>query len=115
MKLDDAQLYDRVKQLMATTSSRYLYAYPIVANLYLMLDVENPTAHGFFVPGYSGPDLVQEVIDSLTATQPPYIVYLSMFRLPNDRVASWILDHYEPVDSQGPTAKLIFRRKGMAS
>jgi hypothetical protein len=115
MKRDEALLYDRVKQLMSTTSSRYLYCYPVIANLYLMLDVDNPTAHGFFVPGYSGPDLVQEVIDSLTATQPPYIVYLSMFHLPNDPVATWITEHYEPVDANGPVANLIFRRKNTAS
>ena len=111
MREQDALLYDRVKQLMQGTSSRYLYCYPIVAHLYLMLDVENPTAHGFFVPGYSGPDLVQEVIDSLSATQPPYIVFLSMYRRPNDPVATWIVDHYEPIDTDGPLANILFRRK----
>jgi len=111
LKEQDALMYDRVKELMQGTSSRYLYCYPIISNLYLMLDVENPTVHGFFAPGYSGPDLVQEVLDSLEATRPPYIVYLSMFRLPNDPVARWIIDHYEPVDTDGPLANLIFRPK----
>ena len=54
---------------------------------------------------------MREVLDSLEATRPPYIVYLSMFRLPNDPVARWITDHYEPIDREGPLANLIFRPK----
>jgi hypothetical protein len=38
-----------------------------------------------------------------------------MYRLPNDPVSTWIIEHYEPVDVDGPTAKLIFRRKSAPS
>jgi len=110
MKEQDALLFDRVRELLAATPSRYLYCYPIIAHLYLMLDVENPTAHGFFSPGYSGPDLVQEVVDSLDATRPPYIVFLSMWRRPDDRVADWIAEHYEPI-GETPQDTLIYRPK----
>jgi hypothetical protein len=108
---EDALLYDRVKELMQGTSSRYLYCYPIIAHLYLMLDVENPTAHGFFVPGYSGPDLVQEVIDSLNTTRPPYIVFFSAFGRADDPVASWIRAHYEPIGKEGSVGWAIYRQK----
>lgn len=109
MKTSDVPLYDRMRDLMRDAPSRYLYCYPVIAHLYLMLDVDNPTAHGFFVPGYSGPDLVQEVLDSLTATRPPYIVFLSAFVRPDDPVGTWITTHYEPIDTEGPLARLIFR------
>src|SRR5262249_39561046 len=84
--------------------------YPIISHLYLMLNVDNPTPHGFFFPGYSGPDLVQEVLDSLATVRPPYIVLLTPFG-EGDPVATWIRAHYEPIDGAGATGWVIYRPK----
>jgi hypothetical protein len=107
---NDAVMYDRVKELIAGARSRYFYSYPVIAHLYLLLDVDNPSAHGFFVSGYSGPDLIAEVLRSLAATKPPYIVVLPTLVPKNDPVAEWITQHYEPVEPVGKHAQWIFYR-----
>jgi hypothetical protein len=104
-----AELYDKVSALMATVPSRELYCYPIIAHLYLMTDSKNPTPYGFLIPGYSGPDLIQHVVDILAARQPPYVV--ALYLGPNDPIAQYIASHYEPL-GDGPAAEqYIYRRK----
>ena len=111
---EDAFLYDRLEDLLQTAPSRSLYCYPIISHLYLMLNAENPTAHGFFIPGYSGPDLVQEVIDSLAAKRPPYIVLLANLG-PPDPVATWIREHYEPISNDTSGVWRIYRPKPVSA
>jgi hypothetical protein len=107
----EALLYDEVEKLMSSADSSYLYCYPVMSHLYLMLGVDNPTGHGFFSPELSGPDLTREVLESLAAKRPPYIVFIAGFVKPGDPVAAWITEHYEPVGGESDVAPLIFRPK----
>jgi hypothetical protein len=104
-----AELYDKVSALMADVPSRELYCYPIIAHLYLMTDSNNPTPYGFLIPGYSGPDLIQHVVDILAAKQPPYIV--ALYLGPNDPIAQYIASHYEPLGEKPAAEQYIYRRK----
>ena len=91
-----ARLFDRMKERMRGTWSRYLFCYPLIADLYLMLDAENPSAVGFLWPGTTGPDLTQEAIDALAEKRPPYILFIPEWGGDDDPVATWIKEHYEP-------------------
>ena len=105
-----AELYDKVNELMQSVPSRQLYCYPIIAHLYLMTDSNNPTPYGFLIPGYSGPDLIQHVVDILAAKQPPYIVAL-VPRPRTIRSRSTSRSHYEPLGEQPTAEQYIYRRK----
>lgn len=104
-----AELYDKVNALMAGVPSRTLYCYPIIAHLYLMTDSHNPTPYGFLIPGYSGPDLIQHVVDILAAEHPPYIV--ALYLGPDDPIAQFIERHYEPLGEKPAAEQYIYRRK----
>jgi hypothetical protein len=107
-----AELYDKVDALMRDVPGRELYCYPIWSHLYLMTDSHNVTPYGFLFRGYSGPDLIQHVVEILTAKQPPYIIVL--FLAPDDPISDYISRHYEPIDDPSPAAKHIYRRKTAA-
>jgi hypothetical protein len=108
----DARLYDLMKERMRGTWSRYMFCYPLIADLYLMLDAENPSAVGFLFPGRTGPDLVQEALDALAAKRPPYILFIPEWGGEGDPVGSWIKEHYEPTgDDQWHTGWLVYRAK----
>jgi hypothetical protein len=107
-----AELYDKVNELMRDVPDRELYCYPIWSHLYLMTDSHNVTPYGFLFRGYSGPDLIQHVVEILTAKQPPYIIVL--FLAPDDPISDYISRHYEPIDDPSPAAKHIYRRKTAA-
>jgi hypothetical protein len=104
-----AELYDKVNALMAGVPSRTLYCYPIIAHLYLMTDSHNPTPYGFLIPGYSGPDLIQHVVDILAAEQPPYIV--ALYLGPDDPIGQYIARHYEPLGEKPAAEQYIYRRR----
>lgn len=104
-----AALYDKVNDLMQGVPSRELYCYPIIAHLYLMTNSHNPTPYGFLIPGYSGPDLIQHVVDILAAKQPPYIV--AIYLGPDDPIAQYIERHYEPLGEKPAAEQYIYRRK----
>jgi hypothetical protein len=104
-----AALYDKVNELMASVPSRELYCYPIISHLYLMTDSQNPTPYGFLIPGYSGPDLIQHVVDILSVKQPPYIVALYLGA--DDPIGQYIAAHYEPLGDKPAPEQYIYRRK----
>jgi hypothetical protein len=106
---EQAELYDKVNELMRDVPSREIYCYPIISHLYLMTDSHNPTPYGFLIPGYSGPDLIQHVIEILRVKKLPYIV--AVFLRPDDPIANYIRSEYEPLDDGSPAAKFIYRRK----
>lgn len=107
-----AELYDRVNELMQSVPSRELYCYPVIAHLYLMTDSHNATPYGFLFRGYSGPDLIQHVVDILSAKRLPYLVVL--YLAPDDPISEYIGQNYEPIDDPSPVAKYIYRRKTAA-
>ena len=108
----EIQLYEKLGELLRRTPSRYLFCYPIMAHLYLMLDVENPSPYGYVVATLLGPDGVREVLDQVEAKQPPYVVALpSRFLLPDDPILAFIQQTYEPIRDDSEVAKLIYRRR----
>lgn len=108
----EADLYDVVNELMQTVPSRALYCYPVISHLYLMTDSHNPTPYGFLSPGYSGPDLIQHVVEILTAKQPPYIVFFKALTHKTDPISAYIQQQYEPIGGNRPAGKYVYRRKG---
>lgn len=106
----EIELYDTLRELMRTAPSRYLYCYPIVSHLYLMVDATNPTPYGFFFTAFNGIEQAADVIRNLSAKQPPYIVFLDPFVAADDPVALWIREHYSPLGDEGVTAA-IYRKK----
>jgi hypothetical protein len=110
----EADLYDVVNELMATVPSRILYCYPVISHLYLMTGSHNPTPYGFLSPGYSGPDLIQHVVEILTATQPPYLVVFKELTHKTDPIFAYIQQQYEPIGGSRPAGKYVYRRKEAA-
>jgi hypothetical protein len=104
----EAELYDTVRELMQGVPSRYLYCYPIVSHLYLLLDVANPTPYGFFFSAFNGPEQTRDVLRHLAEKQPPYIVFLPSFVPADDPVAVWIREHYTPTGGEG-VGQAIYR------
>jgi hypothetical protein len=110
----DAEIYDRLAELMPAVSSRELFCYPIISHLYLMVNARNPTPYLFVVPGYTDPDQVQEIIDVLAARRLPYVVALKGFTRPDDPIMGWIEEHYEPLAVAGADSA-IYRRRALVS
>lgn len=107
----EAELYDVVNELMATVPSRVLYCYPVISHLYLMTDSHNPTPYGFLSPGYSGPDLIQHVVEILKTKQPPYIVFFRQLTHAVDPISAYIREFYQPIGGDLLAGKYVYRRK----
>jgi hypothetical protein len=107
----EAATYDRLQALLQQTPSRYLYVYPGVSHLYLLLDVDNPTPWGFYVASFHGAERLRNTIQQLATKQPAYVVILSPFVAPDDELVAWIRRHYEPISDGGSPLELILRRK----
>jgi hypothetical protein len=110
----NAELYDKVNALVPDLPGHEIYCYPVIAHLYLMTGAHNPTPYGFLTPGYSGPDLIQHVVDILTAKKLPYLVVFFL-RPEDDPISDYIRREYEPLDDPSPAAKYIYRRKDAAA
>jgi hypothetical protein len=112
---DEARLRDEVAALLASMPSRALYAYPILADLYLTIPADNPTPYGFFLAGgYHSPQEVQRVVDILEQRRLPYVVMLPGLVKPDDAVGQYILSAYEPLSPTPLAGRVIYRRKGDA-
>lgn len=107
----EADLYDIVNPLLDTVPSRVLFCYPVISHLYLMTASNNPTPYGFLSPGYSGPDLIQHVVEILRATQPPYLVVFKHLTHKVDPIFAYIQEAYEPMSGDRPAFQHIYRRK----
>lgn len=108
---EEAQLRDQLDALLDTAPTRALYAYPILADLYLTVPADNPTPYGFFfAAGYHSPEQVQQVIDILRARQLPYIVALPGFQKADDPVFRYITEAYEPLSAKPLAGRMIYRR-----
>ncbi len=108
---DEARLRDTVAALLRDTGSRYLYGYPILADLYLTVPAENPTRFGFFFySDYHTPAQVQEVLDVLAARRLPYIVVMPRLLKPDDPILAFIAREYEPT-SPTLAGRVIYRLK----
>jgi len=108
---DEAGLYDTVNTLMRDSGARYLYAYPVAAHLYLMIDVDNPTSYGWFIAPFYDADQVRDAMSQLRVDRLPYVLLFAQFTRPDDPVVAWIHQHYDPLPGAGRFAKTIFRRK----
>jgi hypothetical protein len=108
-----AQIYDRLEQLLRSAPSRSLYCYPPLSGLYLMLDVDDPTPYGFLVPGFSPAEYVSDALQHLDANPPYYVASMARW-IPvraDDPIAAWIREHYEPIGGTGTIDEMILRRK----
>ncbi|MBI4514764.1 MAG: HEAT repeat domain-containing protein [Deltaproteobacteria bacterium] len=54
----------------------FVFSFPALDLVSFLADRQNPTRHGYFYPGWPGREVEAEVIDSLRARQPRYIVAL---------------------------------------
>jgi HEAT repeat protein/4-amino-4-deoxy-L-arabinose transferase-like glycosyltransferase len=59
-----------------TRRDEFVFTFPILDILCFLSDRQNPTRHGYFFPGWPGHDVEAEVVDSLRARPPRYIVAL---------------------------------------
>ena len=107
----EVRLYEQVRDLMRTVPSRQLFCYPILSYLYLMADADNPTRFQYFLPGYSTPEQIQEVIEVLGERKLPYIVAFIGFVRPDDPIVAYLRRDYEPLSEAGDVGQAIFRRK----
>ena len=106
----EAQLYDRVNELMDEVPSRQLFCYPIMSYLYLMADADNPTRYQFLLDGYNSPDQMEEVVETLRAKRLPYLVLFPSVLHPDDPILSYARRRYRPMTALGRVGQALFRR-----
>jgi hypothetical protein len=91
------QVWDQMKAVLDRGPSRALYAYRMANYAHLLLDARNPTRFAFVSRGsYTSPDQVQEIIDALASKRVPYVLVKPEVMQSDDRIARFILEHYEP-------------------
>jgi hypothetical protein len=109
---DEAELHDQLVTLLARTPSRALYAYPILADLYLTVPADNPTRYGFFFySDYHTPAEVQEVLDVLATRRLPYIVVFPALLKPGDPIMAYVAREYEALSPSPLAGRVIYRRR----
>ena len=106
----EAQLYDRVDELMNEVPSRQLFCYPVMSYLYLMADADNPTRYQFVLAGLDTPEQMQEIVRVLSAKRLPYLVLFPAFVHADDPVIVYARRDYRPMTSLGRVGQAIFRR-----
>jgi hypothetical protein len=107
----EAQLYDKLDELLGAAPSREIFCYPVVSYLYLMLDADNPTRYQFLLRGYSTPAQMDEVVSVLEQRRLPYIVAFTPSIRPDDPILLYLRRDYEPLADAGAIGQGIFRRK----
>jgi hypothetical protein len=101
-------LWAQVRQLVAETPSRALYVYPMAMYLHLLSGAHNPVRFAFIAPGYTAADQLDEIVATLAARRPPYVVVNHHFARATDRVARFLREHYQPAPELPP---LVWRLK----
>jgi hypothetical protein len=109
---EEIRLYEQVTALLTDAPTRDLYVYPVLSDLYLAADADNPTPYGFFSAlGYNGPQQVQHVLRILAAKPPLYVVVISGMLHLQDPIIEYVLQTYTPLPSPPDATRTIFRRK----
>ncbi len=90
-------LIDRTREILATTKTNELFAYPNTCEPYLTTGGKNPTPYQYFYAPVSPPEHTQAVLALLTSGKIPYVVAQGFFLKPQDPVAKVILDDYEQI------------------
>jgi hypothetical protein len=119
----DPIVIDEMRRLLGQTSSRELFAYPLISHLYLTTGAKNPTPYQYFFVPASPPEHRQRVVDILSTRPVPYVV-LGRFSSPTGTLGEVITAHYEPVPlpprvgdlevPKRPPPMTIYRRKPVA-
>jgi hypothetical protein len=104
---------DELVQLLRDAPERSLFGYPVSASrLSLMTGATNPTRYAFFRFGYNAPDQLQDLMASLSANPPTYVIRHLLglwFKRKNDPIEAFIDQHFEPVDPKHPLRSLILK------
>lgn len=109
---EEVRLLEQINALLGHASSRDLYVYPILSDLYLTADADNPTPYGFFSAlGYNGPKQVQHVLQILADQPPPYVVVLTGLLHVQDPIIAHVQQTYTPLWAPPDAPRVIFQRK----
>jgi hypothetical protein len=108
---EDRMILQAVQRLM----ERYpvlqptLFSYPPEAWLYLASGADNPTPFSLLQPGYNSPTQFRQVIDTLAARPPDYVVISLPGLRRSDPVVQSLLPRYREIESAG-SYRLYVRR-----
>jgi hypothetical protein len=113
-KPTDAGLLQAVRDYVGP--SEELFIYPAAPGLYLLTGTKNVTRFQIIIPGYSSPEHMQEIIDTLERRRQPYVIR-HWHWIDNDRdpILAYLLQHYEKVPLPFPPKEFrnytMYRRK----
>jgi hypothetical protein len=108
-----AHLFDQLRAVLDAAPSRALYCYPTANYTHLLVDAENPTRFAYAYPGspLTSAEQMEEIVQALAATRPPYIVTGGQITRAEDRIARYVREHYEKAPAPRPLASVLWRRK----
>ena len=112
----EVQLYEQVMALLAGTPTRALYSYPILSDIYLTADADNPTPYGFFSGlGYNGPEQIADALRILAGRGPRYVVIIAGVLHLDDPIVHYLREAYAPRWAPPDAPRVIYERRAETS
>jgi len=109
--IDLVRRQEAVRHLVDRSPKRELFCYPVLAELYLTADANDPVPFGFFIASFFRPDQVRQALDILRAKRLPYIVLALKPGIIRDAIFDYVEKEYQPLDPADPVLALIYRRR----
>lgn len=116
----DIATMEAVRNIVGATQARAVFIYPTAPGLYLLTGTKNITRFQVMVPGYSSPEHVQEVIDTLETRRQPFVIR-NWIWMNNaiDPILRYLMQNYEKVPLPYPPKQMrtvtLFQRKPESS
>lgn len=109
---EEVRLVEQVDALLDGAPTRALYSYPILSDIYLTADADNPTPYGFFSAlGYNGPEQVADALRILAERAPRYVVVIRGVLPLDDPIVRYIQEAYAPRWAPPEATRVIFERR----
>jgi hypothetical protein len=107
--LQQLEIVERVRAVLAPAGARELFVYPFGAALYLLTGTENPTPFQFLLPEYSRPDQIDLTLAILERRRVPYLFVIKPMTS-TDPILRYVTEHYDQVEDERGLLPLFRRR-----
>ncbi len=88
------------EKLLANSTSREIFSYPVYPALYLITGTRNPTPYQIFIRNYTVADQYEQAIAILESRKVPVIFLFKPFLRDDDPVLRYVRDHYVMQDDK---------------